>query len=303
VSRPAISLVVIAYNMARELPRTLTSLMPPYQREIETVDYEVIVVDNGSQPPVEQPSDPRVRLVRVTDPQPSPARAVNRGISESRADLVGVMIDGARLASPGLIATAQRGAKLDPRAVVATLGFHLGPDAQGRSVRAGYTREREDELLASVEWQADGYRLFEIAAFAESSRDGWFMPIAESNAIFMRRALWDALGGYDERFVSSGGGLVNLDLYERALALPDSQLVMMLGEGTFHQLHGGAATNAPVSRWDEFHAEYATIRGREFRIPHAEPMFIGRVAAAVFDKLAWSAGRARESAAEGPRQP
>ena len=43
------------------------------------------------------------------------------------------------------------------------------------------------------------------------------------------------LGGYSEDFVTDGGGFVNLDFYERAVADPRRPLVMLLGEGTFHQ--------------------------------------------------------------------
>ena len=45
---PLVSLVVISHNMARELPRTLLSLVPPYQRDCRGDAIEVIVVDNGS---------------------------------------------------------------------------------------------------------------------------------------------------------------------------------------------------------------------------------------------------------------
>lgn len=53
VSAPALSLIVVAYNMARELPRTLYTLSSQYQRGIAPQDYEVIVVDNGSDQPVD----------------------------------------------------------------------------------------------------------------------------------------------------------------------------------------------------------------------------------------------------------
>lgn len=36
-------------------------------------------------------------------------------------------------------------------------------------------------------------------------------------------------------------------LYDRACSLPHAQVVVLPGEGTFHQVHGGVATNALVS--------------------------------------------------------
>jgi hypothetical protein len=149
------------------------------------------------------------------------------------------------------------------------------------SVQAGYNQQQEDNLFAAIGWPRDGYRLFEIATLDESSLDGWFFPIQESNALFMKCEMWAALGGVDERFDAPGGGLLNLDMFQRAMELPGARLVKLLGEGTFHQLHGGTATNSPIqelhenlSRWAD---QYAEIRGRSFTlsIPEYPPTFIG----------------------------
>src|ERR1700733_15055617 len=99
--RPELSVVVVVHNMAREAPRTLYSLSAKYQRNIAAEDYEVIVVDNGSTPPL----DAKVldglaghfRLLRVDPAPPSPAAAVNRGLAEARGKIIGVMVDGARM--------------------------------------------------------------------------------------------------------------------------------------------------------------------------------------------------------------
>ena len=59
--------------MRRELPRTLASLSPEYQRDIDPADYEVIVVDNGSAEPVDQrlidAFEGQIRSIRL-DPAP-----------------------------------------------------------------------------------------------------------------------------------------------------------------------------------------------------------------------------------------
>ena len=104
-----------------------------------------------------------------------------------------------------------------------------------------------------------------------SSLDGWFRPINESNALFMRREMWDVLQGADERFDMPGGGLLNLDLLRRALELPAAELVVLLGEGTFHQLHGGIATSASMDELDvrlaAWKAQYQQIRGVSWAAP------------------------------------
>jgi hypothetical protein len=271
---PDVSVVVVAYNIPREVPRTLFSLSGAYQRNIDIDDYEVIVIDNGSTPPLDSRLIENLagnfRLIRLDEALPSPAQAVNQGLKEARGDVIGVMVDGARIVTPGLLHFARHGARLYPTAVVSALGWYLGYDFQRWSMRYGYDGAREDALLAQIVWPQDGYRLFEIATLDESSSEGWFQPIAEANALFMRRNSWDRLGGMDERFDLPGGGLVNLDTYSRALDLPDAQRVLLLGEGTFHQLHGGIATNVSVeeikesfSKWDD---QFESLRGRRYAV-------------------------------------
>lgn len=294
--RLALSVVVVAYNMARELPRTLRSLAAGMQREVAPEDYEIILVDNGSTQPWDEAECrrwwPSLRVHRVERPTPSPVAAINQGLALARGDLVGVWIDGARLASPGLLAGALRAARLHPRPVIGTLGCHLGPDLQRRSIQAGYCQAREDALLDSVRWEEDGYRLFGIASLAGSSAGGWFQPIGESNALFLTRELWDELGGYDPRFEAPGGGLANLDVWRRACEASDTQVILLLGEATFHQIHGGVATNADRPMFPVFHEEYQRIRGGPYVAPAVSPLYLGRVHPAVLPTLAWSAEQA-----------
>jgi hypothetical protein len=290
--KPMLSLVVIGYNMRRELPRTILSLSPEMQKGIEADDYEIILIDNGSTEPVNlevcHSWNAPLHYVEMSNPTVSPVPAINRGLELARGEVCGVMIDGARIASPGIIFRAIQASRLHHRPVISTLGFHLGSEVQMSSVHKGYNQEKEDRLLEQANWAVDGYRLFEISVFAGSSASGWFKPIAESNALFMPRELWHELGGYEEQFVSPGGGLANLDTYARACALPDSQLIILLGEGTFHQVHGGVATNALEPKIQEFQAEYQKIRGYPFQIPQVNPLYLGQIAHQVFPSMAQS---------------
>lgn len=280
-----LSVVVVVYDMAREAPRTLRSLTPTYQKGMEGTSYEVIVVDNGSPVPLSEhvvsSLGPNFRYIYVDEPAPSPAGAVNLGVRHARGEHLGILIDGARIATPGMLASALDCLRGFPRAVVGTVGFHLGPDVQIRAKQHGYDQSREDELLTSIDWPRDGYRLFEIAALAASSENGWLGPMNESNCLFMPRALFDELGGYDEGFDLPGGGFANLDFWARACALPDSMLFTLAGEATFHQFHGGAATGveeeALAERLSEWGHQYAQIRGREFKPSRRPPRLFGEI--------------------------
>lgn len=293
---PRLSIVVVAYNMARELPRTIRSLSPSMQRGIDAADYEIIIVDNGSTAAFDVAECrrwmPDLIVHRMADPTHSPVPAINAGLSLARGSLVGVFIDGARMASPGLLALALDAAKLHPRPAIGTISFHLGPDIQTKSILAGYDQSVEDELLERSGWEENPYRLFEISAFAGSSAGGWFQLPNETNSLFLTADHWRELGGYDPAFVTPGGGLANLDLWKRLVESAASQCIILLGEATFHQVHGGVATNAVVSKKQLFHDEYRAIRGTRFSKPEGEARYFGRFPPEALPSVARSLARA-----------
>ena len=90
---PELSVIVISYNMGRELLRTLYSLSPQYQQGIDASDYEIIVIDNGSHSPptLEEFADLGINLRVISFPNPtqSPVRAINHGLTLARAPLIG----------------------------------------------------------------------------------------------------------------------------------------------------------------------------------------------------------------------
>ncbi len=282
-SVPVISVVVAGFVMERELPRTLTSLSDTYQQRMDNLPYEVLLVDNGSPtlPDLDKLKACCPQLSKVLmrrEPSASPVAGLNYAISLARASIIGVMIDGARILSPGILARATELISANPSTVVGTYGFHLGPKVQMESVLEGYNQNREDTLLNNINFPVDGYRLFEISSLAGSSGNGWYSEISESNLFFTSKTNWLRLGGFDERFTSLGGGYANLEMWERLVSNPHHSVVMMLGEGTFHQVHGGTATNQPTTAkhqiWNE---EYRQIKGNLFVPPQYRWMNDGNI--------------------------
>jgi len=71
-------------------------------------------------------------------------------------------------------------------------------------------------------------------------------------------------------------------------------VVTLLGEGTFHQVHGAVATNAISSPWDLFDAEYEPLRVHRFRPPVYRSLYLGEVAVNALTSISRSAHRALE---------
>jgi hypothetical protein len=273
-STPRLSIVVIFHNMLREAARTLFTLSRAYQKNISNLPYEVIAIDSASTEPLSP------ELVRgfgdnfrheyfATD-SVSPVAAVNHGVAQAAGDLVMVMVDGAHLLSPGVVANAVKALSLFDNPLVATLPVHLGPGRQDLTVAAGYNQQQEDRLLASVDWKADGYELFRLTGSPSDASLGWFGCLFESNCFALRKSTFQKLGGFHGGFQSRGGGLANLDFFREAVQSPEIDYVLLLGEASFHQMHGWAPY--PLQ---QFHEEYAAIRGRPYDRPRRRPFYLG----------------------------
>ena len=277
---PRLSIIVVAYEMQREAPRTVLSLLPPLQRHVDDLEYEIVVVDNGSPEPLDLGGLPataprRVRLVRVAphDASVSPAACINAAVRvHARGDRLMVCIDGARLASSHLVRRTADVLARHPDAFTFVASRHLGPKPQMQSVREGYDQAAEDRLLDSVAWRTDPDALYRISVWAGAHDPRNPLLQNESNAFAMSRATWDAIGGYDEGFARPGGGLCNLEIFERLVTRGEGSAgrqglnVLLLGETTFHQVHGGAATSDD-GYFHESLAEYARVTGKAYRLP------------------------------------
>lgn len=299
VKKPAISIVLIVYRMAPQAMNTLESLSERYQQHISNEDYEVIIVENPSDNMLDEARVNKLgkqyRYYLMEKNSPSPVEAVNFGISQAKAPVTGLMVDGARLLSPGVLYTTLAVYRLDANAIVSVPGYHLGKEVQQQAVDTGYDESVEAGLLASIDWPADGYDLFGISCLSGSCAGGIFLPVAESNCLFAPTSLLNELGGCDPGFKTPGGGFVNLDLYRRLCEYPDSVLYLLPGEGTFHQYHGGVTTSKEYGDRDrlmkKMHEEYRQLRGVSYSVLDIQPVFFGKIPSQVMPFVEYSAQR------------
>jgi cephalosporin hydroxylase len=310
---PRLSVIVVARNIPRELPRTIWSLSPSLQQEIDADDYEIIVVDNGSRIAFDEAicreRGGNIAFCRVPNPTLSPVAAANFGLARAKGKLIGVLSDGACLASPRLLRAALEAAKLHHRPVIATMNFQIG---HAHKIPAPQALIREEELLKQVDWLCDPYSLFSISSLSPPSSGGWFAPIRESNALFLSAAHWRELGGYEEAFQEFAGGFANQDLWIRAASSPDSRIIMLLGEATFRQSHNsldedrgespervsgvpdGDVGGYPPAYW----MEYERIRGKPYTTIETSSLYFGSLRRQVLPSLEFSAGWSRHR--QGP---
>jgi len=285
-SEVIVSFVLIVYDMPAQAQNTVWSLLPDYQRDTRLQDYEVIIVENESANTMSRDFldalPPNFSYHLRKESRPTPIYAINYGIEQARGDNICVMIDGARLLTPGIVKNTILGHRLSTQAVVTVPGYHLGFELQQIAVSNGYDVEREQALMNSISWPDNGYRLFEISCFSGSCKHGFYLAHSESNCISMPRDLWREIGGYDVRFDIRGGGLVNLDLYKRACEYPGITHVFLHGEGTFHQFHGGSTTGgediqAREKLIDAIRDQYKQIHGKKFTAPETNPIYLGEL--------------------------
>lgn len=91
----------------------------------------------------------------------------------------------------------------------------------------------------------------------------------ESSTIWPKVNCWCA---------SPGGGQVNHDFRNRLMTRPGITPILLLGEGVFHQFHGGVATNVPMAQHPRelFFSEHERIRGHRYTpAPTPEVVYFG----------------------------
>ena len=198
---PAVSVIVIGYRMSKQLVRTLQTLAPAYQRGVSSGDYEVIVVENSSDDNLAPASIAELpdnfHYFLRDEAGHSPVPAINFAFSQCRGDSIGLIMDGARMASPGIIRGAMDAMAITSSAIVVVPGYHLGEQEQHLHDSDAAALEQEQALLDSIDWQAEGYELFTIATFSGANPNGYLQPIMECNCVFASAASFREVGHAD----------------------------------------------------------------------------------------------------------
>lgn len=293
---PALSVIVIGYAMPEQLKRSLSSLSPSYQSSVHIEDYEVVIVENNS---VEELSSEFIQDIpenfhyyRREETSKSPAAAINYGLSRARGNVIGLMIDGAHLLTPGVLNLALLASGFSDRIFVTVPTYHLGPAEQNISTQQGYSTEQEETLLENIRWPENGYRLFDISSLCGANPRGYFAPIMESNCYFATREMFDAIGGADERYQQAGGGSLNLDIVRKLGTLPGADYFSLPGEGSFHQFHGGVTSNSSRAEYARLFKEELHERwNHEYRFLERNPILLGGLSAPAFKNLEFSSDR------------
>jgi glycosyltransferase involved in cell wall biosynthesis len=182
-TRPKISVVIPAYGRQQSLAAAVRSALA----EIAEGD-EVIVVDDGSDPPLTVAPDPRLRLIR-SDRNRGAAAARNRGITEADYPLI-AFLDSDDVWLPGKLA-AQRALFADPPDPLLAVACGWSDTRDGvafRSRTARPSQSRADFFGGS--WFAPGSTLL-IAreAFTLCGPFNEALPRLEDYEWFLRFAL------------------------------------------------------------------------------------------------------------------
>jgi glycosyltransferase involved in cell wall biosynthesis len=105
-ARPELSVVVVCYECPRKSKGRFSRSFRHINATFPPANFEIILVDNGSAKLLDESTrriSPNLKYAYLSpdESSPSPAPAMNRGVAHAHAPLLCLMIDGARLLTPG----------------------------------------------------------------------------------------------------------------------------------------------------------------------------------------------------------
>ena len=181
---PRIDVVILAWNDADVLPAAVASAL-----DSVGVSPRVVVVDNGSEPPVPPHDDDRVTVVRSPDNLGVPAGR-NLGMRHGEAEWACFLDSDARL-EPTCLVRLVEPLRDDPSVGLAAPVYR----DQLPSASAGLAPTLSDKVLRMT-GRRDTYRADEPPAGAP----WWEVDFAIGACQLIRRAAFDRVGGLDGRY-------------------------------------------------------------------------------------------------------
>lgn len=261
-----LSIVIGAYELKHQIKKTIVSVLGAI-REASIKDVEVVIADNSKRNNVRNALEEAKERVTVVecgmDDAPIHA-AINKVAENTTGEYLCIMIDGARIWSPGVVRKWER--IKSTNTVVHVPNYQLGKSHQMYKEQTGYNHEAEERILETIGWPIIKTRQLIEHSWCEVHA-GCGPKIFESNCLFVSRTLWDAVGGFDTAFRRKDGGFASADLLNR-LITEGGNLRIISTEGTFHQLHDGSTTTNPDQTRravKEMTIEYKGIRGTRIR--------------------------------------
>ena len=264
-----VSVVVPYYEAPRELELVLSGLgRQTYPREL----FEVIVVDDGSEPPLERPAAAvDVALLRQERCGFGLARARNAGAAAARHGLL-VFLDGDVVPAPGLLAAHARWHHAVCDAV--TLGFRSHVLLDGLDA-ATVERGDLDRVLRPRRTPEPAWRRRFLADTDDLTvpADDLFKAMVGCN-FGVSRAFYEAVGGCDASFCRWGMEDTEFAYraYQHGALLVPTRDALGWHLGPFEADHGCKVRNYRAQRHKVehliAHPDFRTAaRGRTFRVP------------------------------------
>lgn len=292
---PILSIIVIAFKMPSQAYNTLYSLSSQHQILADERDYEIIVVENQS-PEMLCPEKigklgENIQYFSREEKGVSPVSSINFAFDHCRGKNIALLIDGARMVTPGLVNNILSVYRANERSVIGVPGYQLGDIHHNQLEDPVESLTHETALLKSIAWPSDGYELFNIACLSNANRFGYLHPLMESNCIVAPYNFYRQIGFADSRFTLPGGGAVNLHLWRSLGLIENSQLYILPGEGNFHQYHGGVTTSESYFEGNlksEIKSQLDAIWNEDFHALRREPILFGKISSAALPYLKYS---------------
>ena len=297
--RPYISIVVVFYDMPWQAANTLYSLSSHYQKSIDAGDYEILAIENNSKRNLGKDAalaiDSNIKYLLRDEPSPSPVAAINEGIDLAQGEFLGLMIDGARMLSPGVLHLAEQATRAMDNPLVMIPGYHLGGE---KSFEQGYSEANDQQLLEQLNWKYDGYELFSRASMSPGNENGYMNPFMESSLLFAARQAFINIGCANKDFNLAGGGSINLHMMRQLGIEQNLNPVVLVGEGSFHQHHGGVTTSDSANKRElieQFQQQLDSYWNGQFEGLRKEPVMLGALPFQAYEYMHFSASKALTS--------